>query len=152
MPGEEFEVSNLLLSVFFEFIAPCCSSEGGATFRKIADADALSARFSAGHLFMLAVSGHRIIGVLEMCDQCHVALLFVDRHYQRKGVAKTLLEKSVAMTRKQKPKAHLFTVNASPNAFSAYKHLGFIPIGFEKVIHGIRFVPMAVALDWLALP
>jgi hypothetical protein len=35
-----------------------------------------------------------------------------------------------------------FTVNSSPNAVSAYEHLGFHIIGVEQCIRGIRSIPM----------
>jgi GNAT superfamily N-acetyltransferase len=145
--GEETAVAHLVLRVFSEFIAPLYSQEGIEEFRKFACTNALADRFRAGNLILLAESGQGIIGVIEIRGNDHIAKLFVEESCQRKGIAKELLLRSIEICRKRKPDINRITVNSSPNAFGAYKKMGFKAIGNEKVVNGIRFIPMELSLN-----
>jgi predicted GNAT family N-acyltransferase len=71
----------------------------------------------------------------------------VEKSHQRKGIAKELLLRSIEICRKRKPDIKRITVNSSPNAFGAYKKMGFKAIGDEKVVNDIRFIPMVLLLN-----
>ncbi|MCD4678027.1 MAG: GNAT family N-acetyltransferase [Desulfobacula sp.] len=146
-PGEEAGAVDLILNLFTEFIAPHYSKKGVAEFNKFVRTHALENRLKAGNLFLLAKTGKNIIGVIEIRDNSHVALLFVKKSHQLKGIAKELLLRSIEICRTQKPEIHRITVNSSPNAFTAYQKIGFKCIGNEKVINGIRFIPLKLTLD-----
>jgi GNAT superfamily N-acetyltransferase len=145
--GDETAIVDLVLRVFDEFIAPQYSQEGIAEFNKFACTNALADRFRAGNLILLAESGQDIIGVIEIRNNDHVAMLFVEKYHQRKGIAKELLLRSIETCRKRKPDICRITVNSSPNAFGAYQKIGFKGIRDEKVVNGIRFIPMELSLD-----
>ena len=145
--GEETAIVDLVLRVFAEFIAPQYSQEGIAEFKKFACTNALADRFRAGNLILLAESGQGIIGVIEIRENDHVAKLFVEKSHQRKGIAKELLLRSIEICRKRKPDINRITVNSSPNAFGAYQKMGFKAMGDEKVVNGIRFIPMELSLE-----
>lgn len=115
--GEQAGVVDLVLRVFTEFVAPRYSQEGVAEFKKFVCANALAGRFVAGNLFLLAESGQRIIGVIEMRKDSHIALLFVEKSFQRRGIARELLRKSIEICAKRNPDIQRITVNSSPNAF-----------------------------------
>lgn len=144
--GEETATVDLVLRVFAEFIAPQYSQEGIAEFKKFACANALADRFQAGNLILLAESGRGIIGVIEIREDDHVAMLFVEKSHQRKGIAKELLLRSIEICGKRKPDINRITVNSSPNAFGAYQKMGFKGSRDEKVVNGIRFIPMELSL------
>ena len=145
-PGEQARVVDLVLRVFAEFVAPLYSQEGVAEFKKFVCADALADRYGAGNLFLLAESGRRIIGVIEMRKDSHIALLFVEKSFQRKGIGGELFRRSVEICRRRNPDIQRITVNSSPNAFAAYQKIGFKGIEEEQVKNGIRFIPMELIL------
>jgi GNAT superfamily N-acetyltransferase len=145
--GEETAIVDLVLRVFAEFIAPQYSLEGIAEFKKFACTNALADRFRAGNLIVLAESGQGIIGVIEIRENDHIAMLFVERSHQRKGIAKELLLRSIEICRKRNPDINRITVNSSPNAFDAYQKMGFTGDRDEKVVNGIRFIPMELSLN-----
>src|SRR6266498_194466 len=145
--GEEARVVSLVLKVFSEFFAPGYSKEGVAEFKKFVCTDALADRFRAGNLVLLAESGQRTIGVIEMRENSHIALLFVEKAFQREGIARELFRRSLEICRKRKPDIQRITVNSSPNAFTAYQKIGFKGIEEEKVKNGVRFISMELILD-----
>ena len=90
----------------------------------------------------MAASGRTIIGVIVIRADSHIALLFVDKPYQRKGIARELVIRGIDACRRRTPNLKKITVNASPNAVAAYERIGFQCLDEEKTINGIRFVPM----------
>lgn len=146
-PGEEACVVDLILRVFTKFVAHQFSQEGIAEFKKFIRSDALSERMRAGNIMLLAESGHKIIGFIEVRENNHIALLFVESLYQCRGVGKELIRRSIKICKSRKPELHRITVNSSPNAYNAYQKYGFIATDDEKVKNGIRFIPMALILE-----
>ena len=145
-PGEESGVVGLVLKVFAEFVAPRYSDEGVAEFKKYVNVKALEDRFRSGNPILLAECGARTVGVIEMRDDCHVALLFVENAYQRQGIAKELVRRAIAVCRQRNRELKKVTVNSSPNAFDAYRRIGFTGAREEKTVNGICFIPMELAL------
>lgn len=145
-PGEEAVVVDLVLNVFSEFVAPRYSEEGVTEFKKFVTADALAKRVRAGDIVLLALSGRRIIGMIEVSENHHIALLFVQKSHQRRGIGGKLIRMSTEMCLQRQPDIRSITVNSSPNAFAAYQQLGFEAEENEKVVNGIRFIPLALAL------
>jgi GNAT superfamily N-acetyltransferase len=145
--GEEACVADFVLKIFTEFVAPQNSLEGVAEFKKRVNSDALAQRLEAGNIILLAESGQNIISVIEMRENSHIGLLFVEKFHQRKGIAKELIQRSIAICRQRKPDVKSITVNSSPNAFEAYQKIGFKCIEDEKVKNGIRFIPMELILE-----
>ena len=145
--GEEALIADLVFGVFAEFVEPLYSQEGVEQFKKFACADALADRLGAGNLFLLAESGQRIIGVIEVREHSHVGLLFVEKSFQREGIARELLGRSIEICRRQNPGIRKITVNSSPNAIAAYQRIGFTTVEEEQLQNGMRFVPMELTLD-----
>lgn len=146
-PGEEPLVVDLVLRVFTEFVAPQYSREGIAEFEKFVCINALAERSQAGNPVLLATSGQTIHGVIEMRENSHIALLFVEKSRQRNGIARELVRKAIEICRERNPDIRRITVNSSPNACEAYKKFGFRSIGEETVQNGIRYIPMELSFD-----
>ena len=146
-PDEAADLAAFVLKVFTEFVAPQYASEGVAEFKKFIAPDFMAERLAAGNVVWMAVSGSKTAGVIEMRENRHIALLFVDASNQRQGIARELIRRAVAVCRERAPDLHTITVNASPNAVAAYRQLGFQPAGEEQTVNGIRFIPMARILD-----
>jgi GNAT superfamily N-acetyltransferase len=146
-PGEEALIADLIFRVFTEFVGPLYSQEGIEQFQKFACADALADRLGTGNLFLLAESGQRIIGAIEVREHSHVGLLFVEKSFQRKGIARELLRRSIEICTKRDPDVWRFSVNSSPNAVTAYQKIGFKAVEEEQLQNGMRFIPMELILD-----
>ena len=138
-PFETTAVATLARAVFDQFVAPHYRPDGILEFHRYASANALSQRQDSGHFTLVAEHSGELIGMLHLGNLCHVAMLFVRPAFQHKGVGRGLLTAAGALVGDADCE---FTVNSSPNAVSAYEHLGFDTIGAEQCIWGIRFIPM----------
>ena len=147
LKGEEKQISNLVNSVFKEFVAPDFSDAGIKTFLDYILPDSIIQRSSAGnHFIITSKKGKKIIGVIEIKDYEHICLLFVDKNFQEQGIAKRLYEMAVESCRKMKPDLQEFTVNSSKYAIPVYEKLGFRQIEGEQMKDGIIFIPMKADL------
>ena len=131
---EEIPVAlELCWRVFLEFEAPEYSPEGIAAFRASLDNPQRNRQMD----FYGAFDGETLVGVLCMRAPQHIAGLFVDAAYHRRGIGRKLFE---AMRRDYAQQ--VFTVNSSPYAVEVYRHLGFVPTDDEQSVDGLRFTPM----------
>ena len=145
--GEAEAVSALIRASFDEFIGPDYEGEEGiAEFRRFAAPEALAARAAGDHLVRVATVDGALAGMIEMREHNHVALLFVDKAYQRRGLARGLLEAALADARAVDPDVERVTVNSSRYGVAAYEKLGFRQTGPERSVNGIVFIPMAMRL------
>ena len=127
----------LVERVFLLFEAPDYSQQGVDTFRAF-----LQDRESVAALTLLgAFAGDALVGVLAMRGESHIALFFVEREMQGKGVGRALF----SAAREACP-GDFMTVNSSPYAVKIYKRLGFSPLSDEQEKDGIRFTPMKCLL------
>lgn len=138
--GEETAVCELVCRVFDEHVAPEHGAEGRATFRAYAASpEALATRLAGGHLCLVAARGRVLVGAVEMRPPSHVALLFVETAFHRRGIARRLFEAALAA---YCPEAREVTVNSSLHAVRAYERLGFRRIGSTVSRDGISYAPM----------
>lgn len=145
-PGEESEVFDLIFRTFTEFIAPHYSGAGILEFMKYIRPGFLLERLQKDHFFLLATAQRKIIGIIEVRGNSHISLLFVDKQFQQRGIARELLRRTLRICLKKKPDLSKITVNASPNSVRIYQRLGFRPAGSEQVKRGIRYTPMTLTL------
>jgi GNAT superfamily N-acetyltransferase len=145
-PGEETDVVELVLDVFSEFVAPEFSSEGVLEFKKFVNEAVLVERFNSGNPIIVANFKKEIIGVIEIRDNSHIALLFVKKPYQKKGVAKKLIQEAIETCKGKNQNIKKLTVNSSPNAYAAYHHIGFTGEKTVQTVNGIRFIPMELGV------
>ena len=96
---------------------------------------------------MVASTPDGLAGMLEMRQNNHVALLFVDKAFHRQGVARALLDHALGEARRHQPDAERMTVNSSRYGVPAYEKLGFRQTGPERAVNGIAFIPMAMRLN-----
>jgi GNAT superfamily N-acetyltransferase len=146
VPGEASAVSKLILCSFSEFISSEYTAEGIAEFEKFVAPEALKRRTADNDFVRVAECGHDLVGMIEIRDNNHVALLFVDKAYQRHGVAKGLLKVALADARISGSEILRVTVNSSRYGVVAYEKLGFRQTGPERTVNGIAFIPMAMQL------
>jgi len=136
------EALHLVWQTFQEFEAPDYSAEGVKEFHDFIASDSIKNLLSKSELFIWGAFDHeKIIGVIASRPPCHITLLFVDKNYHRKGVARTL-HNTIIDHYKMKSEHLEMTVNSSPYAVEAYRRLGFTETNTEQVVNGIRFIPM----------
>lgn len=150
-PSEETDVCNLVIRVFNEFIAHQYSHEGVREFLKYVQPELLLRRSQKNHFVLLATIQDKIVGMIEIRNNRHVSLLFVDRRFQQRGIGRELLQRSLNICKleislKRGPELQEVSVNSSPNSIQIYERIGFRRIGSEQVKNGIRFTQMVLEL------
>ena len=93
-----------------------------------------------GHLLLAAKRGDVPIGLVDIRDNYHICLFFVDHHEQNKGVGRALFDE---MCRRIGPDLDGgLEVYASLYAVPIYEKLGFRQTSGVQLKNGIRFVEM----------
>jgi ribosomal protein S18 acetylase RimI-like enzyme len=136
------DAAALARRVFDEFVATQFSVEGQEEFHRYASPTALRERNRAGFLTFAAERDNRLVGMLQLRDGAHIAMLFVEGDSQRQGIGRSLIGAAADYVRNRQPPVRVLTVASTPNAIEAYRRMGFVPVGSEQVFNGIRFVSM----------
>ena len=125
---------DLALRVFMEFEAPDYPYEGTEEFKRSLQNPA----YIDNLCYYIAIEQEEVIGMLATRNKGrHIALLFVDAQWQRKGIGRKLIE--VAL---EDCKGSTMTVNSAPFAHGFYKEVGFEDTDVEQLTNGIRYIPM----------
>lgn len=140
---ESEAVSGLVGRAFDLDVAPLYDSRGIYNFRVFSSTGAMALRAANGHWALVAELDGEPAGVVEVREDRHIALFFVDPSRQGMGVGRRLFEAAVARCRERNPGLARLTVCSSPNAVPIYARLGFQKEGPLTEEYGIRFVPMA---------
>lgn len=140
--GEEKQVSQLMVEIFREFVAHEYSQEGIKNCEQYVAPDSLLQRVQAEHFILVAILREKIIGALEISHHQEISLLFVDKHFHCRGIAKELFQRALMKIETEKPEVTRIKVNASRYAVPIYEKLGFGRTGAEKMLNGIIFIPM----------
>ena len=140
-------VSALVNSVFDIYIAPHYTAQGKSEFRKYTAPEAFSERIDQGHFVIIAVRGDVLIGMIEMRENNHVSLLFVEEDFQRQGVSRVLLEEATMHARRLGAELERITVNSSRYGVPVYEALGVRQTGPERTVNGIAFIPLAKRIE-----
>jgi len=141
-PGEEIYISGLIKCVFDEFIAPGYSAEGVEEFVGFIEPRRILGRIDGSESFgLVAVSTDKVIGYIEIRENRHISLLFVDKANHGQGVGTELFCRALERCRLYSEVGEL-TVNSSPYAVPIYRRFGFKETGLEQERNGIRFIPM----------
>ena len=146
LKGDENEISFLIKRVFDEFVAPDYTKEGNDFFYNFIKPANLLSRAEIGNLILTIKSEGKITGMIEVRDNFHICLLFVDKNHHGKGLSKLLFNKALDEIRKNSPYISFIEVNSSLYAIGAYKSLGFQLIGEMKEANGIKYFPMVCYL------
>jgi GNAT superfamily N-acetyltransferase len=142
--GEEPIISEFVKKVFEEFVAPDFSPDGIETFMVFISPDSIRKRNQNKEKnFLIAARDNKmIIGIIEIKNCNHISLLFVDKLYQKTGIAKKLYGMALKRCKESIADLKEFEVNSSRFAVPMYRKLGFEKIGEEQIKDGILFTPM----------
>ena len=130
---------ELCRRVFDEFVGPDYSRQGRDTFYRVTGPEENITGWQAGeYVFYGAFKGDALTGAAASRSRgSHIMLLFVDKAYHRRGIARALVEALI-----EDMPGNTLTVNASPYAEKAYERMGFVPIGDKAAADGMTFIPM----------
>ena len=133
---------ELVLRVFMEFEAPEYEEEGITEFQSFIEPSTITSKMENGEFWLWgAFCQERVVGVIAIRPPLHISLMFVDKQYHRRGIARRLFE-TVLNYRSVIDGHGRITVNSSPYAVEIYMRLGFQPTGTEQTVNGLRFTPM----------
>ncbi|MCL2020112.1 MAG: GNAT family N-acetyltransferase [Oscillospiraceae bacterium] len=138
---------DLVRDVFLTFVAPDYSTQGKDTF--INDLEKLSTETLSGlksRKMWACYQAGKIVGVIATRDRTHISLLFTDKKYHKKGIAKYLFN-HLLNEFKNETSAKQITVNSSPYAVEIYRRLGFEKTGEQQEKNGIISTPMVYILN-----
>jgi ADP-ribose pyrophosphatase len=147
LASEEREAAaGLIGRAFDRDVAQDCDPEGIYNFRIFSSAGTMALRAANRHWALVAEMDGAPAGVVEVREDRHIAMLFVDPAHQGAGIGRRLFEAAAARCRLRNPKLTRLTVAASPNAVPVYARLGFRPDGPPTRECGIPHVPMSCRL------
>ncbi len=118
-PDESGKASELARRVLQDCVAEFQSHEGREEFQRFSAPEALRQRDASDYVTFVAERDCEIVGMLQFRKDQHIAMLFVERAYQRKGVARSLLRSAMEFARKNGQSIRTVTVASSPNAIEA---------------------------------
>lgn len=135
-------VSSICMKAFMHSVAPTLSGEGVDTFGKIASVDSFLNRMKEDNVILIYEEIGEIKGVVELKEGRHLAMLFVDLEFQKKGIGKNLVSAVLSYAKVEK-----ITVSASLNSVPAYLSYGFINVGQPDEKSGLKYQPMELELN-----
>ena len=135
-------VSELTLRAFMDSVASTLPPEGVEFFKQLATAEAYGRRMKEDNLFYVYEHGGQVQGVIEFKQGRHIAMMFVDPAFQRKGIGRALVENVLPYARQS-----TITVSASLTSVSAYQKYGFKIAGEQAQSHGLIYQPMERVLN-----
>lgn len=145
--GQENMISELVWNVFSEFEAPDYTEEGINTFKDFINPVRLIDKIkNEGFKVYCCFDKSEIVGVIALRNVTHISLLFVEKNYHKRGIAKELLKISVNDIKKSNLEAGELTVNSSPYAVKIYEKLGFVFTDTMQEKDGIKYTPMKKSL------
>ena len=96
---------------------------------------------------LLAIADGNMVGMIGVRDCSYIALLFVERAFQRRGIGRALMGQALDRCRSKGRELREINVRAAPNATKAYESMGFRLTDAEQEVNGVRFVPMVLVLS-----
>lgn len=144
--GDETVICRLIRRVYDEFVAVDYSDEGNRFFYNWIDPSLISERQCNNRNILVAWHGHDMVGIIEIRNNNTISLLFVDKDFQRKGIARRLFRDALKECLHRDPALTTFFVHASPFSLPAYRSLGFVETGGMLEENGIRYYPMKLIL------
>ena len=117
-----------------------CTPEGAEEFyRAIRD---MVFNRPPDHFILVAESADRIVGMIDVKENDHISIFFVEPSRMGQGIGRGLLGHAVALCLQKKPDLKEIDVHSSPWAVPVYGTLGFAPTGPEQEQCGIRYTRM----------
>ncbi|MFH1432166.1 MAG: GNAT family N-acetyltransferase [archaeon] len=133
------DVTRLVRDTFSEFVASSFSGKGSIDFLSQITEENIS-RFSEERDGYVAISDSSVVGVI-MSSQKKITCLFVDKRFQKKGIAAALTRKVETLFKKRGLKS--ITCRSSLYAVPFYEKMGFKKTrGIVRHKLGFTYQPM----------
>jgi len=143
---KEIEINsfrNLVNNVFDEFVGKDYSEEGNESFKEYTETKNVIIRFSEKNSkFYVAKQDKDIIGALEIKNNDHISLWFVNKKFHGKGIGRKLFEYYLEKLLHNNIEVKTITVNSSIYAEKIYEKIGFIKTNEMQEKNGIKYIPM----------
>ena len=144
--GEEQAAHQLVKSVYDEYVAPENTPEGNQHFYDWIAPDQIAKRQEKQNNLWLAWDNVQLAGLIEIRDGNNITLLFVDKAWQKRGIATLLFQTALKECLKRNPDLDKFLVHASLCSVPVYKSFGFKVTEKARKENGIYFVPMELQI------
>lgn len=144
--GQEQDIYNFVKKVYDEFVSDDYSDEGDCFFYDWISPSNIASRQKEEITILTAISDGNIVGMIEIRENKNISLLFVDKEFQRQGIAKELFHHAIKDCLQKDKQLKTFHVNASPYSVSIYKKIGFVEKNTMQVQFGIKYVPMEMQI------
>jgi len=145
VPDDVPAAAALLRRAAEEFILHESTPEDGAAFLAQQSEDGIRGFLAQGFVYHVAEVDGVLAGFIAIRERSHVYSLYVDKRWQRRGIARRLWEtgRDVALG-----PGHpgFFTVKASNFALPFYASLGFVPTAPTQASI-VRYNPMRLVLE-----
>lgn len=103
--------------------------------RPVDDLPRLARMLNHGNLLITAWDGERLVGVARALTDfsycCYLSDLAVDKHYQRRGIGRALVER----VRNAIGEQSMLLLQAAPEAMAYYPKIGFEAVANGWIIH-----------------
>jgi ribosomal protein S18 acetylase RimI-like enzyme len=139
-------VCALVNRLFDAFVAADATPAGREAFRACTRPEALADRVARGQRYTVALARGEPVGVVGV-GEGHLYWLFVATAWQRRGIARRLLDHAIGHLREAEPDITELTVFSSAYAVPAYRRLGFRVTGEQTLRDGLPVTPMALSLS-----
>jgi ribosomal protein S18 acetylase RimI-like enzyme len=144
--GQERLINQLIKKVYDEFVSIDYTDEGNQFFYDWIKPSKIFERQQNNRTILVAMNGQKIVGMIEIRENCRISLLFVDKEYQRQGIAKRLFRESLKKCIQKDRKLNKFYVHASPYSITVYKKLGFTETSIIQEKFGMKYLPMEMII------
>jgi len=144
--GQEYAICQLIRKVYDEFVVPDYTDEGNCVFYEWIAPEKIAERQQKSKSLFVAKANDVIVGMIEIRDNHHISLLFVDKAFQGQGIAKNLFQASLANSLLIDPKLKSFSVHASRFSIPVYQKFGFAATNSLQKENGISYLPMALII------
>jgi GNAT superfamily N-acetyltransferase len=145
--GQETAIHHLIKGVYDEFVSIDYSKEGNKFFYDWIEPSRIAERQKSQINLLVALVDSKIIGMIEIRDNKYISLLFVDKDYQGRGIAKSLFRDALKTCIQRDSALKKFYVHASPISIPVYKKLGFIETDPMQEENGIKYLPMEMMIN-----
>lgn len=137
--GEETEIIKMINKAFEKYIVKEYSDLGVKNFYEFVNPEAIINRYKSGNIIKTYKLNNEIVGMIEVKNNNHICLFFVDPEHHKQGIGKKLIDEIFKLL---KGKSDFITVNSSTFAENIYKSYGFTKTDKLQEKNGILFVPM----------
>lgn len=145
--GQEIAIHQLIKRVYDEFVSIDYCEEGNTFFYDWIQPSRITERQKSQVNLFVAHVDSKLVGMIEIRDNKYISLLFVDKAYQGRGIAKKLFHESLKTCLQRDSTLDAFYVHASPFSIPIYLKLGFIKTDVMQEHFGIKYLPMEMKIN-----